>query len=355
MSKISSLNISDIIHEIYKDDSTGAEIARENYRVFKEVLSLNLISLGFPLLEEKSKGYLAGGIARWILFSGKSHMRIRAPIDKYSDNFSTNLLLYYFNDLYGDIDIFFPEKSDFEDANSKVSHLQSKNEKSIESHTTDSARTWVQVWNDKKILCQYITHLYGSPTKVLESFDITNCRVAIDLRTNTVWIDEALNELESSRTLSLATQSLKEKEVVNRVFKYCLKHHYTNIDRNDGSLNFFAHWCHEKFSKENLNYSTSVQKEKLIQLMYHSSLINIKDLSLLIGIMTITDKDAPPMYKLERTTNSYGFVDEEQVLVDVKVDVAMDALKKRSVGKKGFLKGSLNDKPEANTISILLS
>jgi hypothetical protein len=323
---------------LYKDDVGAVCFTRDLYNYTKNVLIESFDTLSEPLLcdDPRSRGFVAGGFARWIFFA---HSKIGEDSGFTKDvhpvigDLTRHMLNYYVTKLYGDIDIFFPniESKQFFTTNLREAD---KGLRSVIAHESTFATSWrlananmCRCSVESKILTQYIAYRTGTPEEVIADFDITNGMIAIDFFTDTVYFEERVPELEKNKTLSLSKQKAHEKNVVDRVFKYVLKHQYESINKDDGSLHFFIKWCHDNL-KDNFSEKAE-QRAKLGQLVAHSSLIGLKDLPLLMGVVNNLDLDAAK----PGLNAPYP-----------EIDVAIKAMKNRNLGRnQPIVNGHMDD------------
>jgi hypothetical protein len=337
-SNITVSKIDDFIDLIYGTDPkyTCHRFTKEFYGFIKNSILPEFQTLKLPLME-KPNGYVAGGFARWIFFAAKK----LAECSKWNhwtlESQCKHMLSYYMKELHGDIDIFFNTETDkfYWTAIGKNADFGKK----TTANTTDFATSWKLESNvtrccrnhDYSIICQYISCHVGNPISMMENFDFANSRIAIDFATDTVWYDENLPNLEAGDIISLHRQDFDQTDVVNRLHKYALKHNYKSFDKSNKSLMFFVKWCREKLKDD------IIQQQKLLQLMNHSSLFELKDLSLFMGVITVEVPDEYPPYS---SGNRYG------ACSTIEVDAAVKAIQDRFKGKTVDLSGDLDDKPK---------
>lgn len=190
-------------------------LIKENFNF--EDLFINLFDYKLTcknLLRElkETNGFIAGGFARQVL--------------KFKLGLTTKDQLKRFLDFQShDIDLFFQDKMYF---NKYDSFLKDQFKQPIVE--TDFASTYyVNLTNFNSIKLQLIQCVLGQPDEILNSFDITNCKVCVF--TDQIIYDERILSLEKNRLINV--DHWTNKMVFERILKYI---NYNNFTLNKASI-----------------------------------------------------------------------------------------------------------------------
>jgi hypothetical protein len=241
-------------------------------------------------------GFIAGGFGRQVL---------KNPDELYG----------YLVECAGDIDIFFPSskiyESTLEFAGAYCNERKQKNpdcfshnfsirpslanfctniflpESEFFSQNTHVNGRWYQPGNIK---IQLVNVFHGDPSRVLSTFDIENCKVA--LTSDSVIFSKSFESLESSKTLEVVHNG--SPLLPMRIQKYVYKRGLDNVHMKSGSQmrDWIVNWACNNWGDYPLAEAfkqctpDAVYKETIARLLKYENLIETDQLSLLFGRLT---------------------------------------------------------------------
>lgn len=139
---------------------------------------------------------------------------------------------------YQDIDLFFESKEDFDKLNLYLLEVFSKKQIPYKQYKTNNANTYSFKINCKDIKLQLIQSIFDSKEKIIGSFDLENCQIALDNKGN-LCMNKDFENLYWRKELKINTLVIKYLEerdtnylftLLNRLKKYQYRYNLINLD-----------------------------------------------------------------------------------------------------------------------------
>ena len=300
--------------------------------------------LDTPLIKElyDNGGFIAGGFARMCAI-GK--MQTCEEVADYLSPMTCHAMtchakisrLEIFNQINrpGDIDIFFSPNI-YHTSDNDINELLKRHARAdyhLMPHISMTGLCLnVNVNHDIESLlgssCQYaqiqcVTHasLRGTPKKVLQTFDIVNCRAAI-MGDGSMLVDSRLVDLEASKTLLVARNN--SPMLMKRVLKYVYQRGIANI--HPESREPIRSWLAQHISE------TPFESTAAVSIMHKhmktiKERVSIADLKALAENNTLTAQDL--VMCLGNYIETRQIIENYRLISKYQVDVALEAIQKK--------------------------
>lgn len=155
----------------------------------------SILSLPFVYESLQAGGMIAGGFVRQVLNNKNLYDYLSGPSIPFSGQQQKE---------YGDIDIFFQNDDQLKNVLNEKNKFSYINDLTVSASLTNLCTNicYPISFNEKRrIKIQLVSHFYGNPEDILETFDFTNIRCAIT--SEFIYFDDMFYNIENNRQLDV--------------------------------------------------------------------------------------------------------------------------------------------------------